>query len=167
MSIEQTLENVSSYVDRLQNSFNGTFEILNNQLIHLNDHSVIINEKEFKIVSNQIEPKIITYDIETSRLRYYNSEVLPSIQIKLLSMTQYNFTPNDTVPQLLNNVLYMTPPTRIYITQHGNDGLYSVKNMNMATLFLMRKISNAENSSSGSGSSGGGGSGSGSGSGSL
>ena len=142
MSIEQTLENVSSYINELHDSFYGTYEILNNQLIHLNDHSIIINKKEFKIISNQLEPKIITYDIETSRLRYHKSEVLPSIQIKLLSVTQYNITPNDTVPQLLNNVLYMQPPTKIYITKHDNEGLYSVKNMNMATLFLMRKISN-------------------------
>lgn len=142
MNIEQKLENTSSYINDLHNSFYGTYEILNNQLIHLNNHNIIINKNEFKIISNQIEPKIITYDIETSRLRYYNSEVLPSIQIKLLTVSEYNITPNDTVSQLLNNVLYMTPPTRIYITKHDNNGLYSVKNINMATLFLMRKISN-------------------------
>lgn len=141
MDIEQTLENVSSYIDDLHDSFYGTYEILNNQLIHLNDHNILINNKEFKIISNKLEPKIITYDIDASRLRYYNSEVLPSIQIKLLTVTQYNMTPNDTITQLLNNVLYMTPPTNIYITKIDNDNLYSVKNMNMATLFLMRKIS--------------------------
>jgi hypothetical protein len=140
MNIAQTLENTSSYVDKTKDSFIGTFEILPNQLIHLNNYNVIISKTEFKIVSHHEDPKIFTYDVDANLLRYHRSELLPSIQIKLLSLSEYNVEPNDPVSTLLKGPLYMTTPTNIYITRHDLTDLYSVKNMNMATLFLMRKL---------------------------
>jgi len=140
MNIEQTLERVSSNVDDLYDSFFGTFKILSNQFVHLDNHNVIIKKNEFKILNNNTEPQILSYNIENSRLRYHKNELLPSIHIKLISVNKYNIEPNNIIVELLENVLYLTPPTSIYITYHQNNNLYSIKNMNMATLFLMEKI---------------------------
>jgi len=140
LPIEQRLENISSLVDRTFDSFFGTFEILPEQFIHLDNYNVIITKKEFKIVSNKVEAELFSYDIDNASLRYHKSELLPSIQVKLLSVNKYNVLPNNPVNDILESALYLRPPTIIYITKHEKYNLFSVKNMNMATLFLMRKI---------------------------
>jgi hypothetical protein len=140
MSIEQNLENTSSYIDNMYDSFLGTYRILPEQFIHLNDYNVIISENEFKILNNDLEPKIFTYNINKSRIRYHKSEVLPSMKINLTSLSKYNITNNDIISELLENVLYLSTPTTIYLTYHPKYKLYSIKNLNMATLFLMEKI---------------------------
>ena len=140
-TIEQKLENISSRVNDMSKSFLGSYLILPEQLIHLNNYMVIITNNEFKIVKNGInEQHIYNYQIDTSKLRYHKEELLPSMKVKLLSLSKYNIEPNNPTTELLENVLYMRTPTTIYITYHPESKLYSVKNMNMATVFIMKKI---------------------------
>lgn len=141
-TIEDRLIRVSSRVNDVYNSFFGTFQILPEQFIHLNGYIVIIDKDFIKLIKQTgIEDQIHSYSINTSKLRYHNSELLLSMIITIDNLNKFNVDNGDPVHDLLENVLYFRPPTTIYITYHPIQDIYTVKNLNMATMFIMKKVS--------------------------
>lgn len=139
-NIEDTLNKVSSNFDKTYDMFFGTFEILRGQFIHLDGYIVNIEKEHITILKKGINTNIHSYSINTSKLRYHNDELLPSMIFTINNLNKFNIQPQDPVSELLENTLYFRPPTTIYITYHQEHDAYSVKNMNMATMFLMKKI---------------------------
>jgi hypothetical protein len=139
-NIEYTLNKVSSNVDRTYDLFFGSFEILQGQFIHLDGYIVNIDNEHLKILKSGIKTNIHDYSINSSKLRYHNAELLPSMIITINNLNKFNIPPQDPVSDLLENTLHFRSPTTIYITYHSDHNVYSVKNMNMATMFLMKKI---------------------------
>lgn len=139
-SIENTLNKVSSNVDKTYDSFFGSFEILPGQFVHLDGYIVNIDKEHFKIIKQGYQTNIHSYGINDSKLRYHNSELLYSMVMTIDNLSKFDIEPQDPIHDLLENVLYFRPPTTIYITYHPQQDIYSVKNINMATMFLMKKI---------------------------
>jgi hypothetical protein len=131
---------ISSNVNDTFNMFFGSFNIISGQFVHLDNYLVNITKTNFKFIKEDYKLKIHSYGIDSAKLKYHYSELLPSITMTINNLNKFNIENQDATSELLENVLYFRPPTIIHITYHPTSDMFSVKNLNMATIFLMKKI---------------------------
>lgn len=139
-NIENTINRVSSNVNNTYDMFFGSFKIVSGQFIHLDELIINITQTSFKFVKDDYKTRIYSYGIDKSKLKYHNSELLPSITMTINNLNKFNIENQDPISELLETILYFRPPTVIHITYHPTNDMFSIKNINMATMFLMKKI---------------------------
>jgi len=137
---KQIVKKVSSNIDKTYDSFFGTYTILPGQLVHLDGYSFILKNNEIQFIKDSLETKLISITFKSNKLRYYNSEVLPSMKFEITDIIYKNIDVNDPIRYVLNDILLIKEPSTLYISYQPVQKIYAVKNYNLATCFLMKKI---------------------------
>tara|TARA_Y100000389_G_C17457622_1_gene519260 strand:+ start:1333 stop:1752 length:420 start_codon:yes stop_codon:yes gene_type:complete len=130
----------SSTYDEILTSVNGTFNILPGQFILLDNQMVTIDSSSFKIITNDTPNKIFNYSINDKVVKLLQGETTYVVEIKLDNQNKYNVADPDEVDNLLSNGLLLKTPTNIYMMYQPGHNLFTIKNINMGTLFMMKKI---------------------------
>ena len=130
----------SSNYDEILTSVNGTFNILPGQFILLDNQMVSIDSSSFKIITNDTPNKIFNYSINDKVVKLLQGETTYVVELKLDNQNKYNVADPDEIDNLLSNGLLLKTPTIIYIMYQPGHNVFTVKNMNMGTLFIMKKI---------------------------
>ena len=133
------LSSSSTYDDILTN-INGTYNILPGQFILLDNQLVSIDTTSFKIITNDKPNKVFNYSINDKTVKLLQGDITYVVEIKLDNHNKYNVADPDEIDNLLSNGLQLKTPTTIYVMYHPGQNVFTVKNMNMGTLFMMKKI---------------------------
>lgn len=136
----KSLLTTSSSYDEILTSVNGTFNILPGQFILLDNQMVSIDSSSFKIITNDTPNKIFNYSINDKVVKLLQGETTYVVEMKLDNQNKYNVADPDEIDNLLSNGLLLKAPTTIYIMYQPEHNVFTVKNMNMGTLFMMKKI---------------------------
>tara|TARA_B100000242_G_scaffold293833_1_gene273279 strand:- start:3088 stop:3507 length:420 start_codon:yes stop_codon:yes gene_type:complete len=136
----KSLLTTSSSYDEILTSVNGTFNILPGQFILLDNQMVSIDSSSFKIITNDTPNKIFNYSINNKVVKLLQGETTYVVELKLDNQNKYNVADPDEIDNLLSNGLLLKTPTTIYIMYQPRHNVFTVKNMNMGTLFMMKKI---------------------------
>lgn len=139
-SLTNSLLNSNSSYDDILTSINGTFKILQGQFILLDNQTVFIDSSIFKIIIDGHPTKIFNYSINNKIVRLLKGETVFVVEVKIDNVSKYNIADPDEVDNLLTNALYIKPPTILYVIYNPYHNIFTVKNGNMATLFMMEKI---------------------------
>tara|TARA_Y100000389_G_scaffold158445_1_gene159901 strand:+ start:793 stop:1209 length:417 start_codon:yes stop_codon:yes gene_type:complete len=129
----------SNYDDILTN-IHGTFKILPGQFLLLDNQLVIIDSDSMKIVTDDTPNKIFSYSISNKIVKTLKGVTTFVVQLKLDNYTSHNVSDPDELENLLINGLTIKMPTIIYIMYQPKHNIFTVKNLNMATLFMMKKM---------------------------
>lgn len=135
-----SLLTASSTYDEILTSVNGTFYILPGQFILLDNQMVTIDSSSFKIITNDTPNKIFNYSISDKVVKLLQGQTTYVVEMKLDNQNKYNVADPDEIDNLLSNGLLLKTPTIIYIMYQPGHNVFTVKNMNMGTLFMMKKI---------------------------
>jgi hypothetical protein len=138
--MSNSLLNSTSSYDEILTSVNGTFKILQGQFILLDNQTVFIDSSTFKIIIDGNPTKIFNYSINNKIVKLLKGETVFVVEIKIDNVSKYNIADPDEVDNLLTNALYMETPTILYVIYNPYHNIFTVKNGNMATLFMMEKI---------------------------
>lgn len=136
----KSLLTTNSTYDDILTSINGSFTILPGQFILLDNQLVIIDSESIKIVTDDTPNKIFSYSINNRKVMLLKGETTYVVEVKLDNVSKYNVNDPDELDNLLTNGLNVQLPTTFYIMYQPAHNVFTVKNMNMGTLFMMRKI---------------------------
>lgn len=139
--VKSLLTSNSNYDDILTNT-EGSFKILPGQFLLLDNQLVIIDSETIKIVTDDNPNKIFNYSISNKSVKSLKGESTFVVQLKLDNYTAHNVFDPDELENLLINGLTIKIPTIIYIMYQPSHDIFTVKNVNMATLFMMKKHKN-------------------------
>lgn len=129
----------SNYDDIVTN-IHGTFKILPGQFLLLDNQLVIIDSDSMKIVTDDTPNKIFSYSISNKIVKTLKGATTFVVQLKLDNYTSHNVSDPDELENLLINGLTIKMTTIIYIMYQPKHNIFTVKNLNMATLFMMKKM---------------------------
>lgn len=135
------LTNNFNYGDILINT-QGSFKILPGQFLLLDNQLVIIDSDTMKIVTDDNPNKIFNFSINSKLVKRLKGEITYVVELKLDNYTSHNVSDPDELENLLINGLTIKTPTIIYIIYEPEHNIFTVKNLNMATLFMMKKYNN-------------------------
>ena len=130
----------SSTIDKLTDSFFGRYIILPGQFTLLDNQAIEITKDHFRLIIAGTPNKILDYGIADSKLRYYEGKPVSAIELRLDSFNKINVASYDETVNLITNILYLRTPTVIYLTYEKDIGVYTLKNINMATMAILKKL---------------------------
>lgn len=139
--VKSLLTENSNYDDILTN-IQGSFKILPGQFLLLDNQLVIIDNENMKIVTDDSPNKIFNYSISSKIVKLLQGKTTFVVELKLDNYTSHNVSDPDELENLLINGLTLKMPTIIYIMYQPAHDIFTVKNLNMATLFMMKKHKN-------------------------
>lgn len=127
-------------LEKLNNMFYGTFLILPGQFQMLDNQYISVDKQTLRIVvrgGNQ--DSIYNYSINEVQQLYYKGLPLKAIRIRVDSFNTINTEGPNNLSNLFTMALGMKPPTTLYITYDNKTDLFTLKNAQYSTIFIMRK----------------------------
>jgi hypothetical protein len=130
----------STTIDKMTDNFFGSFVILPGQFTLLDNQVLEITKDHLRIIISGTPNKILDYSIANSKLQYYEGRPLNAMEIRIDSLNKFNVVGFDETVNLITNLLYLRPPSVIYLTYEPDMDVFTLKNINMATLAILKKI---------------------------
>lgn len=134
----------SSEIDKLTDNYFGTYLIQPGQFALLDNQLIELTKNHLRFILAGSPNRILEYNIIDFRLRYFNGQPVNALELKITGLNKYNIPGNyDETVNLITNLLYLRPPSVIYITyepEQSGGGIYTLKNINMATLAVLTKV---------------------------
>ena len=130
----------SSVIDKMTDNLFGVFAILPGQYTLLDNQLLELTRNNLRIVIRGTPDKILDYTIGSYQLRYFDGQPVHVLEIRLVNMGQYNIIGFDETANLVSNLLYLRTPTVAYMVYDPTNQIYTLKNLNMATVAVMRKV---------------------------
>ena len=124
----------------IKHNFLGSYVILPGQFTLLDNQVINVSKDHLKIIINGTNTQIFDYSVNDIILRHYEGEALYAVEIRLDNINKFNVKDPDEIDNLLNKYLYLQTPTIVYLTYDANLDIFALKNMNMATLFVLQKV---------------------------
>ena len=121
-------------------NFYGSFVILPGQFTLLDNQVLELTKDHLRIVLDGTPNKILDYSIAGSKLQYYEGQPLNALEVRIDNLNKFNVAGYDETVNLITNLLYLRPPSVIYLTYEPELAVFTLKNINMATLAILRKI---------------------------
>jgi len=130
----------STKLDKMLDNFYGSFVILPGQFTLLDNQVLELTKDHLRIVLDGTPNKILDYSIAGSKLQYYEGQPLNALEVRIDNLNKFNVAGYDETVNLITNLLYLRPPSVIYLTYEPGLDVFTLKNINMATLAILRKI---------------------------
>ena len=130
----------STKLDQMLDNFYGSFVILPGQFTLLDNQVLELTKDHLRIVLDGTPNKILDYSIAGSKLQYYEGQPLNALEVRIDNLNKFNVAGYDETVDLITNLLYLRPPSVIYLTYEPELAVFTLKNINMATLAILRKI---------------------------
>ena len=128
----------STSLDKVTDNFYGTYIISPGQYDILTDSIIEVTKTQFRI---QVDTMSLNYTVAKSKLLYYENEPVNALELNLSSMSTINITPGfNELVNLVTNLLYLRPPSTIYLVYDKASNTFLLKNMNKATVARLEKI---------------------------
>lgn len=137
--VKSLLESNSNYDDILTN-IEGSFKILPGQFLLLDNQLITIDSESLKIMTDDTPNKYFNYSLSNKSVKRLKGEITFVVELKIDNFNSFNVNDPDELENLLVNGLNIKTPTTVYIMYHPGQNIFIVKNLNMATLFMMKKI---------------------------
>ena len=130
----------STKLDQMTDNFYGSFVILPGQFTLLDNQVLELTKEHLRIVIDGTPNKILDYSIAGSKLQYYEGQPLNALEVRIDNLNKFNVAGYDETVNLVTNLLYLKPPSVIYLTYEPELDVFTLKNINMATLAILKKI---------------------------
>lgn len=130
----------STKLDQMVDNFYGSFVILPGQFTLLDNQVLELTKEHLRIVIDGTPNKILDYSIAGSKLQYYEGQPLNALEVRIDNLNKFNVAGYDETVNLVTNLLYLKPPSVIYLTYEPELDVFILKNINMATLAILKKI---------------------------
>ena len=140
MTSSSTLIISSTKLNQMVDNFYGSFVILPGQFTLLDNQVLDLTKDHLRIVIDGTPNKILDYSIAGSKLQYYEGQPLNALEVRIDNLNKFNIAGYDETVNLITNLLYLKPPSVIYLTYEPELDAFTLKNINMATLAILKKI---------------------------
>jgi len=129
-----------SVINQMRDNFFGKYIILPGQYSLLDNQVVELTPKNLRIIIGGNPNKMLDYSVADTRLRYYEGRPINALEIRIDNLGKININPGDDVLNLVVDLLYLRTPSIIYITYEERNKVFTLKNLNMATIAVLQKI---------------------------
>lgn len=127
-------------VNQMTDNFFGKYIILPGQYSLLDNQVVELTPNNLRIIIGGNPNKMLDYSVTDTRLRYYEGQPINALEIRIDNLSKININPGDGVINLIVDLLYLRTPSIIYMTYEERNKVYTLKNLNMATIAVLQKI---------------------------
>ena len=132
--------NDQTLLDRAIENFFGKFIILPGQYAMLDNQVIELTRNRLRIIIGGNPNKTLDYNIKDIKIRYFNAQPVNALQLNISSMDKYNMSGADDISNLIVELLYLRAPGQIYIVYDSKMGIFMLKNINMATVAVLKKM---------------------------
>lgn len=129
-----------SVINRMTDNFFGKYIILPGQYSLLDNQIVELTRDNLRIIIGGNPNKMLNYSVTDTRLRYYEGRPVNALEIRIDNLGKINISPGDDLLNLVVDLLYLRTPSIIYITYDEKNNVFTLKNLNMATIAVLQKI---------------------------
>lgn len=129
-----------SVINQMTDNFFGKYIILPGQYSLLDNQVVELTPKNLRIIIGGNPNKMLDYSVADTRLRYYEGRPINALEIRIDNLSKININPGDDVLNLVVDLLYLRTPSIIYMTYEERNTVFTLKNLNMATIAVLQKI---------------------------
>lgn len=129
-----------SVVNQMTDNFFGNYIILPGQYSLLDNQVIELTPNNLRIIIGDNPNKILEYSITDTRLRYYEGRPINALEIRIDNLSKVNINPGDDILNLVVDLLYLRTPSIIYMTYEEKNKVFTLKNLNMATIAVLQKI---------------------------
>ena len=129
-----------SVINQMTDNFFGKYIILPGQYSLLDNQVVELTPKNLRIIIGGNPNKMLDYSVADTRLRYYEGRPINALEIRIDNLSKININPSDDVLNLVVDLLYLRTPSIIYMTYEERNKVFTLKNLNMATIAVLQKI---------------------------
>ena len=129
-----------SVINQMRDNFFGKYIILPGQYSLLDNQVVELTPKNLRIIIGGNPNKMLDYSVADTRLRYYEGRPINALEIRIDNLGKININPGDDVLNLVVDLLYLRTPSIIYMTYEERNKVFTLKNLNMATIAVLQKI---------------------------
>jgi len=129
-----------SVINQMRDNFFGKYIILPGQYSLLDNQVVELTPKNLRIIIGGNPNKMLDYSVADTRLRYYEGQPINALEIRIDNLGKININPSDDVLNLVVDLLYLRTPSIIYMTYEERNKVFTLKNLNMATIAVLQKI---------------------------
>ena len=133
-------EQNDSVVNQMTDNFFGKYVILPGQYSLLDNQVIELTPKNLRIIIGDNPNKMLDYSVSDTRLRYYEGRPINALEIRIDNLSKVNVKPGDAVINLVVDLLYLRTPSIIYMTYEERNKVFTLKNLNMATIAVLQKI---------------------------
>lgn len=127
-------------VNQMTDNFFGKYIILPGQYSLLDNQVVELTPNNLRIIIGGNPNKMLDYSVTDTRLRYYEGQPINALEIRIDNLSKININPGDGVINLIVDLLYLRTPSITYMTYEERNKVYTLKNLNMATIAVLQKI---------------------------
>jgi hypothetical protein len=133
-------EQNDSVINQMTDNFFGKYVILPGQYSLLDNQVIELTPKNLRIIIGDNPNKMLDYSVSDTRLRYYEGRPINALEIRIDNLSKVNINPGDAVINLVVDLLYLRTPSIIYMTYEERNKVFTLKNLNMATIAVLQKI---------------------------
>ncbi len=133
-------EQTDSVVNQMTDNFFGKYVILPGQYSLLDSQVIELTPKNLRIIIGDNPNKMLDYSVSDTRLRYYEGRPINALEIRIDNLSKVNVKPGDAIINLVVDLLYLRTPSMIYMTYEEKNKVFTLKNLNMATIAVLQKI---------------------------
>jgi hypothetical protein len=130
----------NTIVNEMTDNFFGKFVILPGQYSLLDNQVIELTPKNLRIIVGGNPNKMLDYSVADTRLRYYEGRPINALEIRIDNLSKVNINPGDDILNLIVDLLYLRTPSIIYMTYEEKNKVFTLKNLNMATIAVLQKI---------------------------
>jgi hypothetical protein len=127
-------------IDNMTDNFFGSYVILPGQYTLLDNQVIELTKEYLRIVIAGTPNKILDYSVAQTKLKYYEGQPLHALEIHIDNLNKFNVPNYDETVNLITNLLYLRPPSVIYMTYEKDMNVFTLKNINMATIAILKKM---------------------------
>lgn len=127
-------------VNQMTDNFFGKYLILPGQYSLLDNQVVELTPNNLRIIIGGNPNKMLDYSVSDTRLRYYEGQPINALEVRIDNLSKVNINPGDGVINLIVDLLYLRTPSIIYMTYEERNNVFTLKNLNMATIAVLQKI---------------------------
>lgn len=129
-----------SVINQMTDNFFGKYVILPGQYSLLDNQVIELTPNSLHIIIGGNPNKMLTYSISDTRLRYYEGRPVNALEIRIDNLSKININPGNDILNLVVDLLYLRTPSIIYMTYEERNKVFTLKNLNMATIAVLQKI---------------------------
>jgi hypothetical protein len=133
-------EQNNSVINQMTDNFFGKYIILPGQYTLLDNQVIELTPNNLRIIIGDNPNKMLDYSVTDTRLRYYEGRPINALEIRIDNLSKVNINSGDAVINLVVDLLYLRTPSLIYMTYEEKNKVFTLKNLNMATLAVLQKI---------------------------
>ena len=129
-------------LEKLNNMFYGSYLILPGQFQMLDKQIVTLTKESLRIlVRGGSRDTVYNFSVNEIQQMYYKGLPLKAIRIRVDSMSSVNAEGPNNLTNLFTMALGMKTPTTLYISYDTKTDIFTLKNSQYSTIFIMRKTS--------------------------